>query len=188
MPYKETKNTRQKILEGAFDYLIKNGLENASIRNICNHTGLAKGTITHHFYKKEDLLCSAAEYGLQKMSDDIFAYFFDNIYNIESFFGKITENIGYVINELRFIYQMVASPVYGERLRKNSGRFIYAYNEYAQRLANETGGDVNVIKPIICIFAACVIDYVLWQDEDEVQMQLDFICMQLKQVIKQKGE
>ncbi len=180
----EPKSTKQKILEGTFDYLIKNGLENASIRNICNHTGFAKGTITHHFYKKEDMLCAAAEYGLQKMSDDIFDYFFKNIHNIDHFFENCMKSINYVTNELRFIYQMVASPVYGERLRSSSSRFIYAYNEYAERLAKETGGDINEIKPIICIFAACVIDYVLWQDDDEVQMQLDYICKRLKEAIK----
>lgn len=85
----EGKSTKQQILEGTFDYLIKNGLENASFRNICKHTGFAKGTITHHYASKEIMLCSAAEYGLKKMSDEIFDYFFKNIYNIDNFFCKL---------------------------------------------------------------------------------------------------
>ncbi len=184
----ELKSTKQQILEGTFDYLKKDGLENASFRNICNHTGLSRGAITYYFASKDALLCAAAEYGLKKMSDDIFTYFFGNIYHIDHFFANCLKSIDYVTKELRFIYQMVASPIYGDMMRSSKNRFIYAYNEYSERLAKETSGDINEIKPIICIFAACVIDYVLWQDEAAVQLQLDYICKQLKYVIGKPTE
>ncbi len=180
---REERNTKQQILEGTFDYLVKNGLENASFGNICNYTGLSRGAITYHYSNKTELLCAAAEYGLKMMSDDIFAYFFENISDIDGFFDSCLDSIDYVKKELRFIYQMVASPVYGERLRSSSSRFIYAYNQYAERLAKETGGDIDEIKPIICIFAACVIDYVLWEDAVEVHLQLDYICKHLKKAL-----
>ncbi len=181
----ELKSKKQQILEGTFDYLKKDGLENASFRNICNHTGLSRGAITYHFASKDALLCAAAEYGLKKMSGDIFAYFFSNIYHIDHFFANCLKSIDYATKELRFIYQMVASPVYGDMMRSSKNRFIYAYNEYSEKLAKETGGNIDEIKPIICIFAACVIDYVLWQDEVEAQLQLNYICKQLKHAIEQ---
>ncbi len=179
----ELKSTKQQVLEGTFDYLKKNGLENASFGNICAHTGFSRGAITYHYASKTELLCAAAEYGLKKMSDDIFAYFFSNIYHIDHFFENCTKSIDHVTHELRFIYQMVASPIYGDTMRESKNRYIYAYNEYSKKLAEETGGDIDEIKPIVCIFAACIIDYVLWQDEAETKLQLDYICRQLKSAI-----
>ncbi|UKI35276.1 MAG: hypothetical protein L6V93_13855 [Clostridiales bacterium] len=38
-------------------------------------------------------------------------------------------------NELRFIYQMAASPVYGEKSAKKSKDFNLIYDRYAHKLA-----------------------------------------------------
>ncbi len=166
--------------------MIKNGLENASIRDICSSVGCAKGHIYYYYENKDDLLCAAAEYGLKKMSDDIFAYFFDNVYNIDAFFADCIKSIDYAKKELRFIYQMASSPVYGETMRHSKHRLIYAYDEHAKRLAKMTGGDIKEIKPIIYLFASSIIDYAIWQNHDKTRLQLDFICDLLKKAIRQQ--
>ncbi len=180
------KDTKQKILEGTFDYLIKNGLENASIRNICNHTGFAKGTITHYYYKKDDMICAAAEYGLKCISDKIFKNFYNDASDIDGFFNTCLDYIDNVKNELRFIYQVASSPVYGERIHNSNFRFRHSYDDYARKLADMSGGSFDDIQPIIYSFAATVIDYAIWQDRKETQIQLNYLCKMLKRGMNQQ--
>ncbi len=42
----------------------------------------AKGTITHYYYRKDDMVCAAAEYGLKCISDKIFKYFYSDVSDI----------------------------------------------------------------------------------------------------------
>ncbi len=186
MLYEESKSTKQRILEGTFDYLIKNGLENASIRNFCKHTGFAKGTITHHYYRKEDMICAAAEYGLKCISDKIFKNFYNDASDIDKFFDTCLDYIDAVKKELRFIYQVASSPVYGERIHNSNFRFRHSYDDYANKLADLSGGSFEDIQPIIYSFAATVIDYAIWQDREETQIQLNYLCKMLKLGMKAK--
>ncbi len=181
----EVKSTKQRVLEGTFDFLIKNGLENLSIRNVCNHTGLAKGTITHYFYKKDDMICAAAEYGLKCISDRVFKYFYSDASDVDKFFDTCLEYIDEVKNELRFIYQVASSPVYGERLHNSTFRFRHSYDDYARKLADMSGGSFEDIQPIIYSFAATIVDYAIWQDRKETQIQLNYLCKMLKLAMKQ---
>ncbi len=176
----EAKSTKQQILEGTFDYLIKNGLENASIRNVCKHTGFSKGAITYYYAKKDDMICAAAEYGLRRISDRIFKNFYNDASDIDHFFNSCIDYIDAVKSELRFIYQVASSPVYGEKMHNSNFRFRSAYDDYAKKLAEMSGGSFDKIKPIIFSFAACIVDYAIWQDRCETQIQLDYLCKMLK--------
>ncbi len=179
------KSTKQQILEGTFDYLIKNGLENASIRNICKHTGFSKGAITYNYASKAELLCSAAEYGLKGISDKIFINFYNDASDVENFFNNCLDYIDDVKKELRFIYQMASSPVYGDMMHNSKFRFRHAYDEYAKKLVEMSGGNFDDIQPIIYAFAATVVDYAMWQDREETQVQLNYLCKMLKLGMKQ---
>ena len=61
------------ILDSTFNYLVKHGLENITIRELCKGTGIAQGSIYYWFSGKQDLICEAAEYGLRKVVDKIFS-------------------------------------------------------------------------------------------------------------------
>ncbi len=176
----KSNKTKQKILEGTFDYLIKNGLENASIRNICKHTGFSKGAVTYYFNKKDDMICAAAEHGLKCISDRIFKYFYNDASDVDNFFSSCLDYIDDVKNELRFVYQVASSPAYGDIMHNSKYRFRTAYDEYAKKLANISGGSFDDIQPIIYSFAATIVDYAIWQDRKETQIQLNYLCKMLK--------
>ncbi len=186
--FNEEKNTKKQVLEGTFDYLIKNGLENASFGNICKHTDLSRGAITYHYAYKDDLLCAAAEYGLKCISDKVFKNFYKDSSDIEKFFNTCLEYIDDVKKELRFIYQVASSPVYGERMHNSNSRFRSTYNEYAKKLTELSGGDYDEIRPIIYAFASTIVDYAIWQDREETQIQLDYYCKKLKIAMTAKEE
>ncbi len=181
-------DTKQQILEGTFAYLVECGLENFRIKDLVNRISITEGTIYYWYKNKDELVCDAAKCGLKKISNDIFSYFFENIARIDDFFNDCLRSIDYAKKELRFIYQMAASPIYGERLRNSTNHFIRAYDDYAEKLAELSGGNIEEIKPIVYLFAASVVDYAVWQNTEETQVQLNYIRKLLKRALTAKEE
>ncbi len=181
-------DTKQQILEGTFAYLVECGLESFRIKDLVNRIQITEGTIYYWYKNRDELVCDAAEYGLKKMSDDIFSYFFKNITRMDDFFDDCLKSIDYAKKELRFIYQMAASPIYGDSLRNSTNHFVRAYDEYAGKLAELSGGDIEEIQPIVYLFAACVVDYAVWQNSTETQIQLNYIRKLLKRALSAKEE
>ena len=66
----------EEILERTFSFLVKHGLENITIRELCRGTGLAQGTLYYWFEDKTNIICESTEYGLRRVTDDIFRYVF----------------------------------------------------------------------------------------------------------------
>ena len=117
------KVDEKAVLENVFSFLVKQGLESASIREICKGTGIAQGSLYYWFDDKTTIICEATEYGLKKVTDEIFEYVFSSVDDLKGFFENCLDRISEYKEELRFIYQIVASPKYGERLRKDGKYF-----------------------------------------------------------------
>jgi len=49
------ENTRQRILDAAFDEFYKNGFQGGSLNHIVDEAGTTKGAVFHHFKGKNDL-------------------------------------------------------------------------------------------------------------------------------------
>lgn len=54
--------TKEKILVGAKDYLLKNGQEGFSIRAIASEAGVNQGLVYHYFGAKENLILALIDY------------------------------------------------------------------------------------------------------------------------------
>ncbi len=163
------------ILDSTFNYLVKHGLENITIRELCKGTGIAQGSIYYWFSGKQDLICEAAEYGLRKVVDKIFSYVFSNMKNLRKFFDECLSEINKYKNELRFIYQMAASPVYGGKIRGKGQDLNFVYDKYVEMLAVRLQCSAEKLKPIVHLFISAILDYVMWENKENAQMQLEFI-------------
>ncbi|MBO5859914.1 MAG: TetR/AcrR family transcriptional regulator [Clostridia bacterium] len=56
MPRKDSKNTRMKIINAAWELFYENGYENTTIEDIVERSETSKGTFYHHFSGKDALL------------------------------------------------------------------------------------------------------------------------------------
>ena len=164
-----------EILDSTFNYLVKHGLENTTVRELCKYTGIAKGSIYYWFSNKQDLICEAAEYGLRKVVEKIFSYVFSNKKNLRKFFDECLSEINKYKNELRFIYQMAASPVYGGNIRGKGQELNLIYDKYVEKLSVLLQCRTQELKPIVYLFISAVLDYVVWEDTKNTQLQLEFI-------------
>lgn len=170
---------KTELLDKLFSYLAHRGLENITIREMCKGTGVVQGTLYYWFGDKTTIICECAEYGIQKVTDEIFKYVFANMQDLKRFFSVCLDAIDAYKTELRFMYQMAASPVYGAGIRAKAGHYTVTYDKYAAELANKLQCDAQTLRPLVRLFVSAVLDYVIWEERDATQMQLDFIYSSL---------
>ncbi len=182
------KVDEKEVLDNVFSFLVKQGLESASIREICKGTGIAQGSLYYWFEDKTTIICEATEYGLKKVTDEIFEYVFSSIDDLESFFGSCLDRISQHKKELRFIYQMIASPKYGEQLRQDGKYFKSMYDKYALKLSEYLNYDIKKVKPIVYLLVSAILDYAVWDDKENSQTEIDFIASILPKVMDKADE
>lgn len=62
-PFSKSERTRLKIMASAAKVFSKKGFSEASIKDIADNAGIAKGTIYYYVEKKEDLLIMLVQFG-----------------------------------------------------------------------------------------------------------------------------
>lgn len=172
------------ILDKIFSFLVKQGLEKVSIREICKGTGIAQGSLYYWFSDKTKIICETTEFGLKKVTDEIFEYVFSSIDDLPDFFENCLDHISPYKEELRFIYQMVASPQYGAQIRKDGKYFKDMYDRYAVKLAEHLNYDLDKVKPIVYLLISAILDYAVWDDKNNAQTEIDFIYSILPKVMQ----
>ena len=136
------KDIEKEFLEPAFKYLVKNGLENTSVRDLCKVMNVSYGSVYYWFEGKDDVYINAVKYGIGKVADKLFRFAFENIDNPEVLCGGFLEEIKACILECRLVFQVAASPVSGDRLRIRADEFHVVYENYIIRMAEKLGCDV----------------------------------------------
>ena len=74
MPRKDSRNTRMKIINAAWELFYENGYENTTIEDIVERSETSKGTFYHHFTGKDALLSTLSylfDDKYESLEDDI---------------------------------------------------------------------------------------------------------------------
>lgn len=184
--YQTDKFDKDVVLDKVFGYLVEQGLENVTIRELCKCCEIVQGSLYYWFGDKNTVISEATEHGLKKVTEKLFAYAFKTVSDLPEFFAGCLNEIDKYRRELRFVYQFAASPVYGNLIRANGHGFRDIYDKYAEKLAVLLECDANRLQVIVYLFISAVLDYVIWEDRDSSQMQLDFILSTLPTIINSK--
>lgn len=174
---------KSELSERVFPYLVKLGLENISIRELCKGTGIAQGTLYYWFKTKTNIVCETTEWGLKKVTDEIFDYVFASLDDLRSFFSNCIDEISKYKKELCFVYQLAASPVYGEKMRADGKELNFIYDKYIHRLSERLNCDEQTLRPLVYLFISAVLNYVIWDEREKVQTQLEFIYSALPDIM-----
>ncbi len=170
-----TEKSIDEILELSFNYLTEHGLENTSIRDLAKETDMSLGSIYYWFEDKEDFVVNSVKYGLMKSSARIFREAFNEINKFDTFIAKILDIVKEEQRSLRLVYQTATSPTYGDRIRKSAEPLNKTYAEYISFLSKSINAPYEEIKPIVYLFVATVLDYVVWDDYDFSKGQLEYV-------------
>lgn len=175
---------KNELSEKIVPYLVKHGLENITIREMCRGTGIVQGTLYYWFGDKTSIVCEATQYGLKTVTDEIFKYVFASLNDLKVFFANCLDYVSKYKKELRFIYQLAASPVYGDKIRKTGKDFNFIYDKYTHRLSQLLDCNAQLLKPLVYLFISAVLDYMIWDEKEKSQMQLDFIYSALPEIMR----
>ena len=169
----DVSNKKKAIIATTWDYLLKSGLSNASIGELCRDTKLAQSSLYYWFENKDDIWISAGKYGLSKVVDALFIFTLNHTGNIRKYFDTILQEVEKYKCELRLALQITTSPVFGGRMREKSKDFRLLYERYANELISIFNCTYEQAETFIYSIIAYVIDYAIWDDGDKTQMLLD---------------
>ncbi|MBQ7096956.1 MAG: TetR/AcrR family transcriptional regulator [Clostridia bacterium] len=164
---------KTQIITETWEYLLKKGLADASIGELCRETNCAQSSLYYWFENKDDIWINAGKYGLSKVVDALFAFTVKNIGDSRRFFDTLLDEVDKYKYELRLAVQITTSPVFGERMRAKSKEFNVLYENYGEKIINLCGCSVEDVEIFIYSVIAFVIDYAIWDDREETQMLLE---------------
>ena len=169
----ESNNKKTAIAVETWDYLLKTGLMDASIGELCKEKKLSQSSIYYWFANKEELWIAAGEYGISKVVDYLFSYTLSLTENIREYFDTLLSEVEKYKYELRLAIQITSSPMFGKRMREKSKGFRLLYENFSQKLIARFGCTYEQAEIFVYTIICCVIDYALWDDGDKTQMLLD---------------
>lgn len=178
------RDIKKEILGKCFGYLTQKGLENASIKNLCEETGISSGSIYYWFKDKDETILDSAEYGLTVVTNELFNYVFSHIDDVGKVLKSFPEKLMEYKKELRFIYQITTSNQYGERMRLIADKLDSVYIAYAEKLSKTLNCDFEKLLPLVYLFISATLDYVVWEDKTKMEEELHAIHEILNKYLK----
>ena len=180
---------KDEILKKCFTYFVEHGLESISMRKMCDETGMAVSSAYYWFGNKDGAILSATEYGLNRVAGILFDYVYQYIDNLECIMITFSEFIMKYKAQLRFIYQVVTSQKYGDKIRPIANRLTEIYDRYTEIIADHFGCRKQELQPYVYLFISAVLDCVIWHDKDKMEVELACVYKAVTDLInKDKGD
>lgn len=183
MKERVVNDMEEEVLRLSFEYLVKHGLENTSMRDLCKGTGISVGSMYYWFDSKDEVVISATEYGLAKASSRLFSYAYETITDMDKFFSTFLDEVDKSANDLRLVYQVATSPVYGERMRKAAEELSFSYDKYIKKLSSVMNISYEELFPVVFLIISLMLDYVVWDDRKVADIQFNYLYEILKNKI-----
>lgn len=180
------KDIKQEFLETTFDYLVNHGLENTSVRDLCKKMKISYGSIYYWFDGKDDIYINATKYGIGKVADALFSFAAENLHDLEYFCNNFLDEVDKYKNEFRLILQVTSSPVYGDRMREKAEDFKPLYAKYTENMTGIFDCELDDMLPVIYMLISILMDYVVWEDRESSQLQLNFLYKTISKTLMQK--
>ncbi len=175
---------KKAIIEATWEYLLKTGLSNASIGELCKAEKLAQSSLYYWFENKDDIWISAGKYGISKVVDALLNFTLAHTNDIRKYFDTLLNEVEKYKYELRLAIQITTSPLFGGRMRDKAKDFRLWYEKYAGELMRIFGCTYLQAETFIYSIIAYVIDYAIWDDKDKTQMLLDNLCERIITILK----
>lgn len=177
---------RKAIIKTTWNYLLRTGLANASIGDLCREAKLAQSSLYYWFENKDDIWISAGKYGLSKVVDALFEFTLNHTEDVRKYFDTLLGEVEKYKYELRLALQITTSPVFGERMREKSKDFRLIYEIYAKKIMGIFGCTHKQAEVFIYTIIASVIDYAIWDDGEKTQMLLENLYGRIVEIIDVK--
>ena len=174
---------KKTIVATTWEYLLKTGLTNASVGDLCREARLAQSSLYYWFENKDDIWISAGKYGISKVVDALLRFTLEHTGDIRRYFDNLLSEVEKYKYELRLALQITTSPIFGERMRDKSKDFRLWYEKYACKLIEIFGCTYEQAEVFIYSIIAFVIDYAIWDDGEKTQMLLENLYCRIVNIL-----
>lgn len=179
----DVSDKKKVIIATTWKYLLKTGLVNASVGDLCREAKLAQSSLYYWFENKDDIWIAAGKYGLSRVVDALMDFTLNHTDNVRKYFDTLLAEVEKYKYDLRLALQITTSPVFGERMRDKSKDFRLWYERYAEKIIAIFGCTPLQAETFIYSIIAFVIDYAIWDDGDKTQMLLDNLYDRILKII-----
>ena len=179
----DVSDKKKAIISTTWEYLLKTGLSNASIGDLCREAKLAQSSLYYWFENKDDIWISAGKYGISKVVGALLEFTFSHTTDIRKYFNTLLDEVEKYKYELRLAIQITTSPIFGERMRNKARDFRLWYEKYAGELIKIFGCTELQAETFIYSIISFVIDYVIWDDRDKTQMLLENLHKRITNIL-----
>ena len=179
----DVSDKKKAIIQTTWEYLLKTGLADASVGDLCREAKLAQSSLYYWFENKDDIWISAGKYGLSKVVDALFDFTLRHTNDIRKYFDTLLDEVEKYKYELRLAIQITTNPIFGKRMRDKSKDFRLLYEKYGEKLIEIFGCTHLQAETFIYSIIAFVIDYAIWDDGDKTQMLLENLYERILQKI-----
>lgn len=179
----ERAKKRAIIIETAYKLFTKKGLEKTSIRDIANLTEMNLNTIYYYFRTKAEIVICCVEYGLERISRDLFGLAQYKRLDDDNFFSELLDYS--LINKDQFCwcYQVITSPNYNWLMKDILFKTRKNFDKYILEMAQKNNLEFEKLKNLIGIVILIIKDYMISEDEN-CKTQMKFISNQLNELVQ----
>lgn len=179
----ERAKKRAIIIETAYKLFTKKGLGKTSIRDIANLTEMNLNTIYYYFRTKAEIVICCVEYGLERISKDLFGLAQYKRLDDDNFFSELLDYS--LINKDQFCwcYQVITSPNYNWLMKDILFKTRKNFDKYILEMAQKNNIEFEKLKNLIGIVILIIKDYMISEDEN-CKTQMKFISNQLNELMQ----
>lgn len=172
---------KDNVLKKCFECLIETGIEGASIKDFSNATGMTASSLYYWFTDKDEIVLDATEFGMREILGELFAYATKHINNFQEMVAGFPNVVKKNSAALRVVFQIAASPKYGDQTTEISDKLLGLYDDYAMKLSKQIGVPYEKTRLIVDLAVSCVIDAVIWKEWNKLNSQLKYLFNELQE-------
>lgn len=174
-PAEREEIKKNKILEQCFNCIVEYGIEKTSIRVFSEATGMTTSSLYYWFKDKDEIVLDATEYGIIVIADAFFENAMEHIFKIDEVCNGLQELSKRYQAYLKTIFQIVASPQYGDRITELSKSITVLYDTYAKKMVSQLDIPYSDARTIVDLFISSIMDCTLWNEWDKLSRELEFL-------------
>lgn len=166
---------KREMMDSILKLYVSKGLENTSMRDAASVIGVNVSTLYDYFSSKEDIVIAAAKYYMEQLKLIFQTKHRKLAPDLKTEVNQVFDLLVGERQNLRFIYQVISSPMYGERGRRELEAIYTEYFRFSGLLARAYGIDEKRFEEAFLLFIATVHDFCLWDNEDFVNKKMKCI-------------
>lgn len=178
----QREQKKKELLVKCFELFVKQGLENTSLNELAAYCDVHKSTMYSYLESKDEIVIECAKMHMLEL-DNMFSNVFKNPPKtlkemLQSGFGMIVEEK----SKLRFVYQVISSPLYGELAQKELSSIYMKYIDYSETIAKIYSVDKTEFRSCFLLFVSTMHDYCMWGNEILAKEKMDYIYKKVSEL------